>query len=202
MTESSPISVGNPVAATRRPSTIGIPFPSTHVRVVNPENPYEEVEQGQPGELLVQGPQVFAGYWNRGEETAATLMPEGWLRTGDIVVQDEDGFLRIVDRIKELILVGGFNVYPSEVEAAIAAIDGVAEVAVTAVAEGDHEIVVAAIVPTPQAQLTEDAVRAQCRTVLTPYKVPRRVVFVDELPRSVVGKVLRKQVRELITSKL
>ena len=196
MTESSPISVGNPAAPSRRPGTIGIPFPSTRVRVVDPENPYREVATGEPGELLVQGPQVFAGYWNRGEETAATLLPEGWLRTGDIVVQDADGFLTLVDRIKELILVGGFNVYPSEVERAIAELPGVLEVAVTAIPDGDHDIVVAAIVATPGTEIDAESIRLACRSVLAAYKVPKRIVIVDELPRSVVGKVLRKQVRE------
>lgn len=199
MTESSPISVGNPASTQRRPGTIGIPFPSTRVRVVNPENPYEEVAQGERGELLVHGPQVFAGYWNRGEETAATLLPEGWLRTGDIVVQDDDGFLRIVDRIKEIILVGGFNVYPSEVEQVIAAMPGVMDASVTAIREGEHDIVVAAVVAEPGVLLDPDAIRTQCRESLAAYKVPRRVVIVDELPRSIVGKVLRAQVRELLT---
>jgi long-chain acyl-CoA synthetase len=198
MTESSPISVGNPVAPTRRPGAIGIPFPSTRVRVVDPANPHVLVPQGQPGELLVQGPQVFAGYWNRGEETAATLLPEGWLRTGDIVVQDEDGYLRLVDRIKEIVLVGGFNVYPSEVERAIAGLPGVADVAVTALRDGDHDIVAAAVVALPDVALDPEALRAACREVLAGYKVPKRIVLVDSLPRSVVGKVLRKQVRDML----
>ena len=198
MTESSPISVGNPAASTRRPSAIGIPFPSTRVRIVEPANPYRAVPAGAPGELLVQGPQVFAGYWNRGDETAATLLPEGWLRTGDIVVQDEDGFLHLVDRIKEVVLVGGFNVYPSEVERTIAGQPGVAEVAVTALPEGDHEIVVAAVVAAAGARLDPDALRAALRQELAAYKVPKRVIVVDSLPRSVVGKVLRKQVREML----
>lgn len=196
MTESSPISVGNPVSAQRRPGAIGIPFPSTDMRVVNPENPYEQVAAGERGELLIHGPQVFAGYWNRGEETAATLLPEGWLRTGDIVVQDPDGFVRIVDRIKELILVGGFNVYPSEVEAQLQQLPGVAQVAVTSVPRDGVDVVAAAVVPQPGVTLDPAAVRAAARERLTPYKVPKIVVIVDELPRSVVGKVLRKQVRE------
>ncbi len=196
MTESSPISVGNPASTARRPGSIGIPYPSTRIRVVEPTNPYVEVVPGTAGELLVQGPQVFGGYWNRAEETAATLLPEGWLRTGDIVIQDDDGFLHLVDRIKELILVGGFKVYPSEVEQTIAALPGVADVAVTSLPEGDHEIVAAAIVQMPDARLDPEAIREQCRATLTAYKVPRRVEIVDALPRSVVGKVLRAKVRE------
>ena len=199
MTESSPISVGNPIASTRRPGAIGVPYPATTVRVVDPEDPASDVPQGSPGELLVNGPQVFSGYWHRAAESAATLLPGGWLRTGDIVVQDEDGFLRIVDRIKELILVGGFNVYPSEVEHVIAGLPGVAEVAVTGVPEGDHDVVVAAIVAEPGVALDVEDVRRQCRALLAAYKVPRRVVLVETLPRSVVGKVLRREVRAMLT---
>ncbi len=201
MTESSPISVGNPISGARRPGSIGIPYPSTRIRVVDPLNPYAEVPPGTAGELLVQGPQVFVGYWNRAEETAATLLPEGWLRTGDVVVQDEDGFLHIVDRIKELILVGGFNVYPSEVEAALSTLPGVAEVAVTSLPEGDHEIVAAAVVATAGVTLDPEALRQDCRRMLTAYKVPRRIAFVDALPRSVVGKVLRAKVREQLLAR-
>ena len=198
MTESSPITVGNPVAVSRRPGAIGVPFPSTHARIVDPANPYTEVAQGEAGELLIQGPQVFAGYWNRGEETAATLLPEGWLRTGDIVIADQDGFMRIVDRIKEVVLVGGFNVYPTEVERAISAMPGVADVAVTALPDGDHDIVVAAVVAEAGTAVDADGLRSACREVLAAYKVPRRIYIVDELPRSVVGKVLRKQVRDML----
>ncbi len=199
MTESSPISVGNPIAPTRRPGSICVPYPATDVRIVDPDDPSHAVPQGTPGELLVHGPQVFAGYWHRDAETAATLLPGGWLRTGDIVVQDEDGFLHIVDRIKELILVGGFNVYPSEVEQVIAGLPGVAEVAVTGLPDGDHEIVAAAVVPAAGAQLDPEVMRETCRTLLAAYKVPRRIVLVDALPRSVVGKVLRREVRALLS---
>ena len=118
------------------------------------------------------------------------------MRTGDIVVQDDDGFLRIVDRIKELILVGGFNVYPSEVEAALTSIPGVAEAAVTALPDGDREIVAAAVVPKPGVVLDPAALREASRALLTAYKVPRRIAIVEDLPRTVVGKVLRREVRE------
>ena len=195
MTESSPISVGNPVAPTRKPGAIGVPFPSTFMRVIDPDTG-EEVRLGQPGELQIRGPQVFQGYWNRDAETAATLLPGGWLRTGDVVVQDDDGFVRIVDRIKELILVGGFNVYPSEVEAALNSVPGVAESAVTSIHEEGRELVVAAVTALPGETLDADAVRLACRDLLAAYKVPKRVKVVPELPRSVIGKVLRRQVRE------
>ena len=197
MTESSPIAIGNPVATTRRPGAIGVPFPSTDMRIVDPDSG-EPVPIGSAGELQIKGPQVFRGYWNRDYETATTLLPNGWLRTGDVVVQDEDGFIRIVDRIKEIILVGGFNVYPSEVEAALNSIPGIAESAVTAVPEGDHEIVAAAVVPEPGATIDIEQVREDCRALVAAYKVPKRIVVVDALPRSVVGKVLRRQVREQV----
>lgn len=197
MTESSPIAIGNPVATTRRPGAIGVPFPSTDMRIVDPDSG-EPVPIGSAGELQIKGPQVFRGYWNRDYETATTLLPDGWLRTGDVVVQDEDGFIRIVDRIKEIILVGGFNVYPSEVEAALNSIPGIAESAVTAVPEGDHEIVAAAVVPEPGATIDIEQVREDCRALVAAYKVPKRIVVVDALPRSVVGKVLRRQVREQV----
>ena len=116
MTEASPVVLGNPISPARRPGTVGVPFPSTVMRIVDPDDPTVDRPPGDPGELLVRGPQVFDGYWNQPEETAAVLLPGGWLRTGDIVIADEDGYVRIVDRLKELIITGGFNVYPSEVE--------------------------------------------------------------------------------------
>lgn len=196
MTETSPISVGNPIAQNRRPGFIGVPYPSTWIRVADPTDPSVDVLPGEPGELLVHGPQVFAGYWNRPEDTAATLLPGGWVRTGDIVVQDEDGFIRIVDRIKELILVGGFNVYPSEVEAALVALPGVAEAVVVSLPTDDGgESVVAAVVAQPGVELDPDALRAEARKHLAAYKVPKRIVLVDELPFSTIGKVLRNALR-------
>ncbi len=201
MTEASPVAVGNPAGPSRRPGAIGVPFPSTQVRVVVPEDPSVEVPTGEPGELLLRGPQVFAGYWERPEETARVVLPDGWIRTGDIVVQDEDGFLHLVDRIKELVITGGFNVYPSEVEEVLRQLPGIDDAAVVGLPSphGD-EAVVAAVVAEPGAVVDEDAVRAACREQLAGYKVPRRVVPVDELPRSIIGKVLRREVRDLLTS--
>ena len=112
MTETSPVTLGNPVAGTRRPGSVGVPFPSTDIRIVDPHEPEHDRGADEPGELLVRGPQVFSGYWNRPDDTSATLLEGGWIRTGDIVVMDDDGFVRVVDRIKELIITGGFNVYP------------------------------------------------------------------------------------------
>ena len=117
LTESSPVALGNPFAPTRKTGTIGVPFPSTLMRVVDPDDPSVDVPAGTPGELQIKGPQVFSGYWNAPDETAKALLEGDWLRTGDLVIVDADGFTTIVDRIKELIITGGFNVAPSEVEA-------------------------------------------------------------------------------------
>lgn len=203
MTESSPVALGNPFHPTRRTGTIGVPFPSTRMRVVDPEDPARDVPQGEPGELLLHGPQVFAGYWNNPDETAATLLPGGWLRTGDIVTVDPDGFTTIVDRAKELIITGGFNVSPSEVEAVLRGHASVADAAVIGKPlERGGEMVVAAVELEPGATLDEAALRAYCREHLAAYKVPQRVVAIEDTPRSMLGKVLRKQVRELVLPRL
>ena len=203
MTESSPVALGNPFHPTRRTGTIGVPFPSTSMRVVDVNDPTVEVAQGEPGELLLHGPQVFQGYWNNPEETAKTLLPGGWLRTGDIVTVDEDGFTTIVDRAKEIIITGGFNVSPSEVEAALRLHPDVADVAVIGKPlERGGEMVVAAVELEPGVALDEEALRAFCRERLAAYKVPRRVVQIEDTPRSMLGKVLRKQVREQVLSTL
>ena len=197
MTETSPISVGNPVANTRRPGTVGIPFPSTDVRIVDPHEVMHECAIGERGELLVAGPQVFSGYWNRPDDTAAVLLDGGWIRTGDTVVMDDDGFITVVDRIKELIITGGFNVYPSEVEDAIRRIPGVSDVAAVGLpSESGGETVVAAVVAAPGAVLDPEEVRTASRENLTGYKVPRQIFIVDELPRALIGKVLHRQVRD------
>ncbi|MEH0935497.1 long-chain-fatty-acid--CoA ligase [Micromonospora psammae] len=197
MTETSPVALANPISPARRPGTVGLPFPSTEVRVVDPEDPARVRPTGEPGELLVRGPQVFSGYWNRPKETAAALLPDGWVRSGDVVVMDSDGFVTVVDRIKEMIIAGGFNVYPSEVEEALRRVPGVREAAAVGL-PGEHggEDVVAAVELDEGADAEPDDIRSSCRHHLTGYKVPRRVVVVDELPRSPIGKVLRRQVRD------
>jgi long-chain acyl-CoA synthetase len=197
MTETSPVALGNPAAPTRRTGSIGVPFPSTEVRVVDQDDHTHVVPHGEPGELLLRGPQVFAGYWNRPEESAQVVLGDGWIRTGDVVVMDDDGFFTIVDRIKELIITGGFNVYPSEVEKALRLVPGVEDAAVVGLPSAEAgEEVVAAIVPEAGVDIDEEAVRAAVREHLTPYKVPRRVFVVDDLPRSMIGKVLRREVRD------
>ena len=214
MTETSPIVAGTPMGPTRRLGALGLPFPSTDVRVVDPEAleaalgagaPVDvdvEVPDGEPGELLVRGPQVFAGYWGDPEATAAAMLPGGWLRTGDMV-RREESFLWMADRRRELILTGGFNVYPSQVEAAIRDMDGVADVAVVGLDSGaGGELVCAAVVledGAPAGAVTLEAVRAHAERALPHYALPRYLEIIDEMPRSAIGKVLRRVVRERIT---
>ncbi|MBF4576652.1 long-chain-fatty-acid--CoA ligase [Frondihabitans sp. VKM Ac-2883] len=197
LTETSPVALGNPVGPSRRSGTVGVPFPSTFAKVVKREDPTVPVEPGQPGELLLKGPQVFQGYWRRPDETAAVLLAGGWFRTGDIVTMSDDGFITIVDRIKELIVTGGFNVAPSEVEDAVRGIDGVADAAVVGLPrEAGGEDVTAVVVLEPGASFDEEAARAQLRDNLAAYKVPKHLFVVDELPRNLIGKVLRRKVRD------
>ena len=200
LTETSPVALGNPFWPTRRTGTIGVPFPSTLMKVVDPDDPTREVAAGEPGELLLKGPQVFVGYWNNDEATEAAFTSDGWLRTGDVVTVDDDGFTTIVDRLKEIIITGGFNVSPSEVEVALRAHPSVSNVAVVGVRdESGGERVVAAVVLAEGSTLDAVELRDWCRERLARYKVPRDFVALDELPTSMLGKVLRKQVRDQIT---
>ncbi|MCW2823389.1 MAG: long-chain fatty acid--CoA ligase [Aeromicrobium sp.] len=194
LTETSPVIVGNPMTAARRPGSIGVPFPDVEIRIADPEDLDRDVPQGEAGELLVRGPQVFSGYRDAPEETAAAFH-DGWFRTGDVVTMAPDGFLTIVDRIKEIIITGGFNVYPSEVEAVVRTYEGVLDVAVVGLshAQGGEEVV-AAVVLEDGAIVRPDDLQAYARHQLTPYKVPRRFVVVAELPTNPMGKVLRREV--------
>ncbi|MEH6622991.1 MAG: long-chain-fatty-acid--CoA ligase [Dietzia maris] len=198
MTETSPITVGNPMSTARRAGSIGVPFPDTDIRVADKDDPSVDAPAGEPGELLVKGPQVFPGYWGNEKATAETFH-NGWIRTGDVVVQDSDGFLHVVDRIKEMIVTGGFNVYPSELEAVLRTAPGVADCAVVGRPSSDGgEKVIAAVVPEPGATLDPDALRAHCKGSLAGYKVPREFVELDALPTNPMGKVLRKKVAQQI----
>lgn len=192
LTESSPVLTFNPLDAVKE-GTIGVPVPSTDIKCVDDEG--REVPLGQPGELIAKGPQIMAGYWRKTEETARTVR-DGWLYTGDIATQDEDGYFRIVDRKKDMVLVSGFNVFPNEVEDTLAKHPAVLEVAVVGVPDGAAgEAVKAFIVVKPGAELTSDEVRAFCKEHLTNYKVPKLVEFRSELPKTNVGKILRKDLR-------
>ncbi|MDY0909546.1 long-chain-fatty-acid--CoA ligase [Microbacterium sp. CFBP9034] len=196
LSECSPVLMANPVADSRVPGTVGLPLPGTECRVVDPDDPTTDVPRGERGELVVRGPQVFSGYYGKPEETEA-VFTDGWFRTGDIVTIDEAGFVRIVDRIKELIITGGFNVAPTEVEIALRQHPQIDDAAVVGL-PSDHsgEEVVAAVVVAPGVDVDVEAVREYVRGILTPYKVPRRIFVVDELPKSLIGKVLRRQVRD------
>lgn len=194
MTEASPIIAGSPASAERRPSTLGIPFPSTDVKIVDPDNP-EHLAEGV-GEIYVRGPQVFQGYLGREEETAATLTSDGWLRTGDLGYWD-DGFLVMADRSKELIINGGFNVYPSQVEEAIRSMPGVLDVAVVGVpAEASGESVVAALVLEPGTYVDVDAVRRWTQGKISHYAMPKSIAVLESLPKSQLGKTMRRTVRD------
>ena len=196
LTECAPLVSCNPLNDTRRAGSIGIPFPSTDIRVVDPET-LQDVPLGEEGELWVHGPQCFAGYWKREEDTQKTITADGWLRTGDIVCLDEDYFIQIVDRIKEVIITGGFNVSPTEVETALKQHDSVADAAVVGIPQDSGgEMVVAAVIPAEGHAVDEHALREHCYARVTRYKVPRKIVAVDDLPRSMLGKILRRKVRE------
>ncbi len=208
LSETSPVLMANPVGPTRVAGTVGLPLPNTEIRVVDPEKPTVDRKAGDEGELIVRGPQVFSGYWKKPDESAAVFVPTSdkgadWFRTGDIVTVDDKGFVRIVDRIKELIITGGFNVAPSEVEDALRQHPDIVDVAVVGLPSAHSgEDVVAAVVLEPGKALDEESIRAYGRDNLTAYKVPRRVYQVDELPRSLIGKVLRKQVKDGLVERL
>ena len=192
LTETSPSTHCNPLGAARRPGTIGLPLPATRCRVVDQDDPSREVPVGQPGELAVSGPQVFAGYWGS-DACAGPRTEDGYLLTGDVVVMDEDGFFTVVDRKKDLIIAGGFNVYPSEVEEVLSHLPGVRDAVVAGVPDRYRgETVKAYVVREPGSGLTAADVVEHCAGELSAYKVPRAVEFRDELPRSAVGKVLRR----------
>jgi long-chain acyl-CoA synthetase len=196
LTETSPSTHCNPVTGERRPGTIGLPLPSTLARIVDQDDPTREVPPGEPGELVIAGPQVFRGYWGR-EDIEGLFTHDGYVLTGDIAVMDDDGWFTVVDRKKELIIAGGFNVYPSEVEEVLFALPGVADCVVVGVPDRYRgETVKAFVVRSPGGTVTEDDVVAHCAQSLTAYKVPRVVEFLDELPRTVVGKVLRRVLLE------
>ena len=195
LTETAPLVSFNPLDDRAKPGSIGIPVPGCDVVLVDDDG--KPVPTGTPGEVKVRGPQVMSGYWHRPEETAKTLQ-KGWLFTGDVAVMDADGFLRIVDRKKDLVLVSGFNVYPNEVEDALAKMEAVLEAAVVPIPDAKTgEAVRAYIVKNPDYEgdlATEDILR-HCKALLTDYKVPKSIIIRDELPKSPIGKILRKDLK-------
>ncbi|QHB32762.1 long-chain-fatty-acid--CoA ligase FadD [Yersinia canariae] len=193
LTECSPLVTGNPYDLKHYSGSIGLPVPSTDVRLLDDEG--NEVALGEPGELWVRGPQVMLGYWQRPEATDEVLK-EGWLATGDIATLDEQGFLRIVDRKKDMILVSGFNVYPNEIEEVVALHAKVLESAAVGVPNEVSGETVKLFVVKKDASLTQEELLTHCRRYLTGYKVPKIVEFRDELPKSNVGKILRRELRD------
>ncbi|TDN70573.1 AMP-binding protein [Paraburkholderia sp. BL10I2N1] len=197
LTECSPIVSMNPVDLKHMrdfEGSIGLPAPSTHVRFRKDDGTWANI--GEPGELCVKGPQVMKGYWNRPDETAKVFDDEGWLATGDIGVMDSRGFIRLIDRKKDMILVSGFNVYPNEVEDVIAMHPDVREVAAIGIPDAAQGERIKVFIVRRNRDLTEEQVIAHCRKHLTGYKVPKVVEFRDELPQTNVGKILRRQLRD------
>ena len=195
LSEASPVTHSNPLYGDRRPGTVGVPFPSTDARVVSMLDGHE-LGPGEEGELLVRGPQVMLGYYENPEETALVLDADGWLHTGDIATRDEDGYFRIVDRKKDVIIVGGMNVWPREVEEVLLEHPLIRDAAVVGAPHPRlGEVPRAFVVPAPGATLTVEMVVEHCSANLAGHKVPRQVQFVDELPRTGVGKLLRRELR-------
>lgn len=193
LTEASPVVCCNPIDGRDRVGTIGLPLPSTDVKLVDDDG--NEVPMGEPGELCCKGPQVMREYWNRPDETEKVLK-DGWLLTGDIAIADTDGFFKIVDRKKDMILVSGFNVYPNEVEEAVASHPGVLEVAAIGVPDEHSGETVKVVVVKKDPNLTAEEIIAHAKKSLTNYKVPRTVEFRTELPKTNVGKILRRALRD------
>jgi long-chain acyl-CoA synthetase len=196
LSESSPVAIANPIYGKRKAGTIGMPIPDTLARVADPDDPSRTMPVGEKGELALAGPQVMHGYWNRPDETAQVLR-DGWLLTGDMAVMDEEGYFSIVDRKKELIIAGGYNVYPREVEEVLYEHPKILEVCVAGVPDSYRgEIVKAFVVLRSGEQASTEEIREFAKTRLAAYKVPRAVEFRDELPKTLIGKVLRRALIE------
>jgi len=193
LTETSPAVCINPITSLEWNGTIGLPISSTDIALRDDDN--NEVAVGAPGELCVKGPQVMAGYWNRPEDTAQVMTADGYLRTGDIATIDERGFLTIVDRKKDMIIVSGFNVYPNEIEDVVAKHSGVLECACVGVPDDKTGEAVKIVVVKKDESLTVASLREHCKAYLTGYKVPKLIEFRTELPKSPIGKILRKELR-------
>tara|TARA_R110001599_G_scaffold353676_1_gene594989 strand:+ start:7533 stop:9218 length:1686 start_codon:yes stop_codon:yes gene_type:complete len=194
LSETSPVATANPAGVTEFSGTIGLPVPSTEIKLIDQED--NEVPFGSPGEIAIRGPQVMAGYWNNPAETAASMTVDGFFKTGDIGIMDARGYTKIVDRKKDMILVSGFNVYPSEIESVIAAYPGVLECACVGVPDPQTGEAVKLFVVAKDASLTAEVLLAYCKEQFTGYKRPRMVEFRSSLPKSNVGKILRRELRE------
>ncbi|MBX7181119.1 MAG: AMP-binding protein [Bacteroidia bacterium] len=195
LTESSPAASANPIVGGKdRIGTIGLPIPSTEFKLTDDDG--NEVPIGEPGEIWIKGPQIMQGYYNKPDETAKVITVDGWLKTGDVAIFTEEGYFKIVDRKKDMILVSGFNVYPNEIEDVVASHPGVLEVAAVGVADEKSGEVVKIFVVKKDPNLTEDSVHAYCKENLTGYKLPKYIEFRTELPKTNVGKILRRALRD------
>ncbi|HND17518.1 MAG TPA: AMP-binding protein, partial [Saprospiraceae bacterium] len=193
LTETSPVASVNPLDGTGRPGYIGLPVPSTEMRVVLDNGSLAPV--GSPGEIQIKGPQVMKGYYNRPDETAKSIKDE-WFATGDVGLMEEDGYFKIVDRIKDMILVSGFNVYPNEIEEVAMLNPKVAEAAAIGIADEKSGEVVKLFVVKKDNSLTKEELIEHCRQNITGYKVPKEIEFRDSLPKTNVGKILRRELRD------
>ena len=194
LSETSPTASGNPATATEYSGSIGIPICNTWMKLLDDDG--NEVGKGQSGEIAIKGPQVMAGYWQRPDETAKVMTPDGYFKTGDIGVMDARGYFKIVDRKKDMILVSGFNVFPTELEEVLATLDGVMECACVGVNDAKTGEAVKLVIVKKNPDLTEAQVRAFCKENLTGYKQPKVVEFRAELPKTPVGKILRRELRD------
>jgi long-chain acyl-CoA synthetase len=194
LSETSPTVSCNPVVDTVFNGTIGLPLPSTWITLLDDDG--KEVPLGERGEISIKGPQVMAGYWQRPDETAKVMTADGYFKSGDVGVMDERGYVRIVDRKKDMVLVSGFNVYPNEVEDVVAKLDGVLECACVGVPDANTGEAVKLVIVRKNPALTEEQVRAYCKQNLTGYKMPRVIEFRNELPKTPVGKILRRELRD------
>lgn len=197
LTETAAMATVTPWGGTIRPGTVGTPLPSTDIKIVDLDTGKEEMKIGEPGEIIVKGPQVMNGYYKKPEETAAVLR-DGWLYTGDIGYFDEDGYLTIVDRKKDMIIASGYNVYPREIDEILFQHPKILEACTIGVADAYRgETVKAYVVVKPEETITAEEVIQFCREKLAAYKAPKMVEFIDALPKSAVGKILRKEVKEM-----
>jgi long-chain acyl-CoA synthetase len=201
-TETAPYVSVTPWGGTVKPGTVGVPLPDTDVKIVSIDDPENEVPPGEPGELAIKGPQIMMGYYKRPEETAHVLK-DGWFYTGDISLIDDDGYVSIVDRKKDMIIAGGYNIYPLELDDVLMAHPRVLEACTIGVPdEYRGETVKAFIVTNEGETLTEEEVTLYCKENLAAYKVPKMFEFIDELPKSAVGKVLRRKLKEMELAKM
>ena len=201
-TETAPYASVTPWGGTVKPGTVGVPLPDTDVKIVSIDDPEKELPPGEPGELVIKGPQIMMGYYKRPEETADVLK-DGWFYTGDIGMLDDDGYLSIVDRKKDMIIAGGYNIYPLELDDVLMGHPKVLEACTIGVPDQYRGETVKAFIVTREAEtLTQEEVTQYCKDNLAAYKVPKMFEFIDELPKSAVGKVLRRKLKEMELAKI